>query len=76
MSRHGFTLALRLLVLGWYVALSIILGTWGGLWLDRRLETLPLFTLAGVVTGSVVAFYGVYRMVLPLVSGDNGAEKQ
>ncbi len=76
MSKQGFTLALRLMGLGWYVAMSIILGTAGGLWLDRRLGTLPLFTLLGVIAGSGVAFYGVYRMVVPLMNDNNGAKKQ
>ncbi len=75
MNRRGVTLALRLMGLGWYIAISIILGTVGGLWLDRRLGTLPLFTVLGVITGSGVAFYGVYRMILPLM-GNNGAMKQ
>ena len=30
MSRHGLVLAFRLLGLGWYIALSIILGTGAG----------------------------------------------
>ncbi len=76
MSKQGFTLALRLMGLGWYVAMSIIFGTAGGLWLDRRLGTLPLFTLLGIIAGSGVAFYGVYRMVVPLMNGNNEAKKQ
>ncbi len=76
MSKQGFTLALGLMGLGWYVAMCIILGTAGGLWLDRRLGTLPLFTLLGVIAGSGVAFYGVYKMVVPLMNGNNEAKKQ
>ena len=75
MSRRGFFLAARLVGVGWYIALSIILGTVGGVWLDRRLDTLPLFTLVGVVVGSAVAFYGVYRMVVPLLNSDNDVNK-
>ncbi len=74
MRRRGFVLAMRLLGLGWYVALSIILGLVVGLWLDKRLGTGVLFTLVGVLLGSVLAFYGVYRMVQPLMNGNNGAE--
>ena len=44
--------------------------------MDRRLGTLPWLTLLGVVLGSVVAFYGVYRMVLPLMSGGDEAKRQ
>ena len=71
MNRRGPALALRLLGLGWYIGLSIFFGVGGGVWLDRHLHTRALFTLLGVVVGSVVAFYGVYRMVLPLMR-DNG----
>ncbi len=74
MSRRGVALALRLMGLGWYIAISIILGIVGGWWLDRWLGTKPLFTILGVLAGSGVAFYGVYRMILPLM-GDN-ADKE
>ncbi|MFH1140461.1 MAG: AtpZ/AtpI family protein [Chloroflexota bacterium] len=67
MSRRGVALALRLMGLGWYIAISIILGIVGGWWLDRWLGTLPIFTILGVIVGSGVAFYGVYRMILPLM---------
>lgn len=76
MSRRGVGLALRLMGLGWYIAISIILGTAGGLWLDHRLGTLPIFTVLGVIAGSGVAFYGVYRMILPLMGNNDGANKQ
>ncbi|MBI2871757.1 MAG: AtpZ/AtpI family protein [Chloroflexi bacterium] len=55
--------ALRVSGLGWYVAACIILGILGGLWLDRHLGTSPMLTLVGVVAGTVLAFYGVYKMV-------------
>ena len=76
MARSGFGLALRLLGMGWYIALCIVLGVGGGLWLDRRLNVLPLFTLVGVVLGSALAFYGVYKMVAPLLGEDGEATKQ
>ena len=65
-----WALALRLLGLGWYIAFCIILGIVGGVWLDRWLNTRALFTLLGVVVGSVLAFYGVYKMIVPLL-GEN-----
>lgn len=61
--------ALRLTGLGWYVALCIVLGILGGLWLDNLTGLTPLWVLLGVVLGSVIAFYGVYRMVLPAIYG-------
>lgn len=56
--------AMRLIGLGWYVGICIFLGVWGGLWLDRRLETSPLLVIIGLLVGLIVAFYGVYRMIL------------
>lgn len=67
-------LALRLLGLGWYVAICVVVGAVGGVWLDRLTGLTPLFTLLGVLIGTVAAFYGLYKMVLPLFSGD-GAPK-
>jgi F0F1-type ATP synthase assembly protein I len=66
--------ALRLIGLGWYVGLCIFLGVWGGLWLDDKLGTRPLLVILGLLVGLVVAFYGVYRMILP--SLDNRQDKR
>ena len=71
MGSRKLMLAMRLVGLGWYIALCIVVGVGGGIWLDNRLKTLPLFTLLGVLLGSILAFYGVYKMVAPLVAGDN-----
>lgn len=56
--------ALRLLGIGWYVALCIALGIGGGVWLDRWLGIAPLFTLLGLFLGLGAAFYGSYRMLV------------
>lgn len=61
--------ALRLTGLGWYIALCIILGVLGGLWLGQLTGQTALLILLGVALGSVVAFYGVWRMVLPAIYG-------
>lgn len=76
MNRRGFVIAMRLLGLGWYVAIAIILGIAGGIWLDNRMGTLPLFTLLGVLLGSVAAFYGLYRMVEPLFNVNDQTDDQ
>ena len=62
-------MALRLTGLGWYVAFCILLGVVGGIWLDRVAGTRALFTLIGTVLGSVAAFWGVYKMILPVLYG-------
>ena len=66
---NWWAVALRLTGLGWYIALCIVGGVLGGLGLDKLVGTLPLFTLVGTVLGSVVAFWGVYKMVLPVIYG-------
>ena len=60
--------ALRLVGVGWYVGLCIILGVVGGLWLDDRFNTGPILVIVGLVLGVAIAFYGVYRMILPNIN--------
>ena len=60
--------ALRLVGVGWYVGLCIFLGVWGGLWLDGKFNTSPILVIVGLILGVVVAFYGVYRMILPNIN--------
>lgn len=64
-----WVVALRLTGLGWYIAICVVGGVLGGLGLDRLLNTLPIFTLVGTILGSIVAFWGVYKMVLPILYG-------
>jgi uncharacterized membrane protein YdjX (TVP38/TMEM64 family) len=54
-----------LFTVGFYVVLSLVIPTLIGFWLDspERFNTHPLFTLVGFVLGSVIAFYGLYRML-------------
>jgi len=49
------------------VALCIVLGTGGGVWLDRRFDLDPLFTLVGLFLGLGLAFYGGYLMLLDVI---------
>ena len=60
--------AFRLLGIGWYVALCILGGGLGGLWLDGTLETGPVFTLLGLGAGLGLAFFGMYRMLMAVLS--------
>ena len=67
--------ALRLVGMGWYVGVCIFFGVWGGLWLDEKLHTRPALVIVGLILGLVLAFYGVYRMLLPSLQKDqNGGE--
>ena len=59
---------LRLLGIGWYVALCILGGVFGGYWLDRWLDTGPALTLAGIGLGVAVAVVGMYRMLMAVLT--------
>ncbi len=66
---NWWVVALRLTGLGWYIAACIVLGVLGGLGLDKLVGTIPLFTLLGTVLGTIAAFWGVYKLVLPVLYG-------
>ena len=59
---------LRLVGIGWYVAVCIGGGSFGGLWLDRQLGLSPIFTLLGLGLGIAVAVVGMYRMLMAVLS--------
>ena len=47
------------------MAISIILGVVVGLWLDSKFGTAPFLALAGTLFGTFIAFFGLYKMLLP-----------
>ena len=65
---------MRLTGIGFYIAACILFGVLGGLWLDSKANTRPLFTIGGVLGGLVLAIYGAYRMIQPLMGNHNGKE--
>ena len=65
---NWWVLGLRLTGLGWYVAACIVLGVLGGLGLDKLIGITPLFTLLGTVLGTVAAFWGLYKLVQPVLN--------
>jgi hypothetical protein len=54
----------RLLGIGWYFALCIIIPIVGGVLLDRQVEKDHIFTLVGLFLGLVLAFFGGYILLL------------
>jgi len=72
MSRWGA--ALRLTGVGFFIGGSILLGVFGGLWLDKELDTGPILVIVGLLLGIVIAIYGVYRMLLPLIGNKQNKE--
>jgi hypothetical protein len=55
-----------LFTVGWYVALSVLIPTGIGFWLDQpeQFNSRPLYILIGFGLGTIIAFYGLYRMLL------------
>ena len=72
MSR--WVVALRFIGVGWYVGCCILLGVLGGLWLDNKFDTSPALVLVGLLLGLIVAFYGMYKMLLPLIKNKQNKE--
>jgi F0F1-type ATP synthase assembly protein I len=50
--------------LSWTMLFSLLLPLLAGIWLDRKLDTEPLFILIGAVLGILAATIGVARMAL------------
>ena len=53
---------------GWYIGGCIVLGVLAGLWLDDKFNTEPILVIVGLILGIMIAFYGVYRMLLPNIN--------
>ena len=68
--------AFKLVGVGWYIGACITLGVMGGLWLDSKFNTNPILVIVGLILGTVIAFYGVYRMVLPNISKKHNEGKR
>ena len=50
--------------LSWTMLFSLLLPLLGGIWLDSKLNTAPLFILIGATLGILAATVGVARMAL------------
>jgi F0F1-type ATP synthase assembly protein I len=70
-SMRRWVAALRLTGVGFYVGICIAGGAFVGWWLGGEK---PLFLIVGLLVGLVVATYGVYQMIRPLM--DNRRDKE
>lgn len=52
--------------LGCTFAAVVVLFAAGGLWVDRLAGTIPLFSIVGALTGSVLATFQVWRSLRSL----------
>jgi hypothetical protein len=60
--------AFQFLGIGFYIAICIGGGIMLGLWLGNKK---PVFVIAGLIFGLVLAVVGVYNMVKPLLNNKN-----
>ena len=70
-----WVLAFRLSGLGFYIAFCIVGGIILGVWLDNILDTQVVFLLLGLILGCAAAFYGTFRMVVPLFGNIDGGNQ-
>jgi ATP synthase protein I len=61
----------KIIGFGWFFELAILLGVMGGIWLDNKLGTRPLFIVIGLFLGLAVAIYGAVKMLLPLANDND-----
>jgi ATP synthase protein I len=71
-----WAVAARFIGIGWYIGISIAGGIGLGVWLDNKLGTSVLFTLAGLILGLGVSIYGSYRMISPLLKEQQREDKE
>jgi F0F1-type ATP synthase assembly protein I len=67
---NRWALGLRFIGVGFFIGSSIVLGLVLGIWMDGKFNTRFIW-LIGLLLGIIVAIWGVYRMLLPLLDNDN-----
>jgi F0F1-type ATP synthase assembly protein I len=65
--------ALKITGIGFYIATCIVGGTLIGWWLGNKK---PLFMIIGLGVGLIIAVYGVYRMIKPLLKNNQDRENR
>jgi ATP synthase protein I len=59
----GLRTAAVLSGIGFLMAGSVVVGTVGGMWLDRHLHSEPWLTALGAILGSAAGFVQMFRLV-------------
>jgi F0F1-type ATP synthase assembly protein I len=67
MKLNRWEAAFRFTGVGFYIGACIVGGVYLGVWLDKKVDISPLFTLLGLGLGLFLAFYGTYRMLIPAI---------
>lgn len=75
MNSRGIAVVLRLIGIGWYVAICIGGGALGGWRLDGWLGLeVPVFTLSGLGLGIALAAIGMFRMLRAVLTSDSDSK--
>ena len=75
MNSRGIAVVLRLIGIGWYVAICIGGGALGGWRLDGWLGLeVPAFTLTGLGLGIALAAVGMFRMLRAVLTSDSDSK--
>jgi ATP synthase protein I len=61
---------------GLQFAAALIVGLYGGQWLDRRFGTAPVFLYCGVAAGAIGGMTALYRQLLREQRDDEEARKR
>jgi Putative F0F1-ATPase subunit Ca2+/Mg2+ transporter len=62
---------MRLIGMGWYVAICIVLGVFGGIELDKLLDTGKLFTVVGLFVGLFFGLWGGWLQLREVLDAIN-----
>jgi len=63
----AYSLALRLVGIGWFISSSVVIGLLGGMWLDNKTDSSPLFVLSGIGLGLLVSGYSIYKTLAYII---------
>jgi hypothetical protein len=63
----GLPPSARLVGIGFYIGITIVLFTVGGVQLDKMLDTGKLLTMVGLAIGLVLALYGAYQQLMEVL---------
>ena len=62
-TRKGLGLDPRLLNIGMYLAVPLLIAVFTGNWLDSKFHTKPVITLVLIVLGMISSFYNLYKIL-------------
>ena len=62
--------------LSWTMLFSLVIPLFAGIWLDKKLDTTPLFILIGATLGILAATVGVARIALRTFSQAGGEDTE